>query len=35
MKCCKPLVHRPEFQGKINCKQCEREAKEDAYDYLV
>jgi len=25
MKCIKPLVHRPEFQGKLNCLQCERD----------
>ena len=27
MKCKKPLKHNPQFEGKINCKQCEREAK--------
>ena len=25
MKCIKPLKHRPEFQGKINCKTCDAE----------
>jgi len=29
MKCKKPLKHNPQFEGKINCKQCEREAKGD------
>jgi hypothetical protein len=35
MKCRKPLLHKPEFEGKVTCKQCEREVTEDAYDYLV
>ena len=25
-KCIKPLKHNPQFEGKIHCKQCEREA---------
>lgn len=25
MKCIKPIKHRPQFQGKINCKACEAE----------
>ena len=28
MKCKKPLVHRPEFEGTHNCKHCERETIE-------
>ena len=28
MKCIKPLKHRPEFEGKLNCEHCKREAKE-------
>jgi len=27
MKCKKPMAHRPEFEGKIHCKQCELESK--------
>ena len=27
MKCIKPMKHRPEFEGKSNCKHCEREAR--------
>ena len=27
MKCIKPMKHRPEFEGKLNCKHCEREAR--------
>ena len=34
MKCKKPLKHRPQFEGKANCKACAREAKQDAYEYL-
>ena len=25
MKCVKPLAHRPEFEGKYNCKHCARD----------
>jgi hypothetical protein len=25
MKCVKPLKHNPQFEGKVNCKICERE----------
>jgi len=25
MKCIKPMKHRPEFEGKYNCKRCEAE----------
>ena len=28
MKCIKPLRHRPEFEGKYNCKHCNRERLE-------
>tara|TARA_R110000744_G_C18953551_1_gene515968 strand:- start:329 stop:493 length:165 start_codon:yes stop_codon:yes gene_type:complete len=34
MKCKKPLKHKPQFEGKANCKACACEAKEDAYEYL-
>ena len=34
MKCKKPLVHNPQFEGKYHCKACSRETKEDAYNYL-
>lgn len=27
MKCKRPLAHRPEFEGKYHCKECERESK--------
>ena len=29
MKCIKPMEHRPEFEGKFNCKHCEREQEEE------
>jgi hypothetical protein len=25
IKCKKPMMHRPEFEGKHHCRQCERE----------
>jgi len=25
MKCKKPMIHRPEFEGKYGCKLCEAE----------
>ncbi len=25
MRCVKPLAHRPEFEGKLNCKNCSRD----------
>ncbi len=25
MKCIRPMKHRPEFEGKHHCKQCELE----------
>ena len=25
MKCIKPMKHRPEFEGKHDCKHCRRE----------
>ncbi len=28
MKCKRPLVHRPEFEGKHHCKRCECELRE-------
>ncbi len=28
MKCIKPLVHRPEFEGKHHCRPCARAAAE-------
>lgn len=34
VKCKKPLKHNPQFEGKIHCKACAREAKQDAYEYL-
>jgi len=27
MKCIKPMIHRPEFEGKYRCRQCECEAE--------
>jgi len=29
MKCIKPMEHRPEFEGKFNCKHCEREHRDE------
>ena len=29
MKCIKPMEHRPEFEGKLNCKHCEREQEKE------
>jgi hypothetical protein len=28
VKCIRPLVHRPQFEGKINCKRCAIEQNE-------
>jgi hypothetical protein len=28
MKCIKPLKHRPQFEGKHHCKQCQRDHDE-------
>jgi len=28
MKCKKPLVHRPEFEGKAFCKRCDAETRQ-------
>jgi hypothetical protein len=28
IKCKKPLVHKPQFEGKIHCKRCEAEQTE-------
>lgn len=28
VKCRKPLAHNPQFEGKLNCKACEREMKD-------
>jgi hypothetical protein len=28
MKCKRPLVHRPEFEGKAFCKRCAAEAEQ-------
>jgi len=30
MKCRKPLIHNPQFEGKHHCNHCEREAGEGA-----
>jgi len=30
MKCIKPLVHNPQFEGKHHCRHCAREAAEQA-----
>tara|TARA_R110000744_G_scaffold375_6_gene1487 strand:+ start:20850 stop:21086 length:237 start_codon:yes stop_codon:yes gene_type:complete len=37
MKCVKPMKHKPEFEGKVNCKHCSREAREaaDEIDLLI
>ena len=32
MKCKKPKIHRPEFEGKYHCKRCEQEAFLDLLD---
>lgn len=29
MKCINPMKHRPQFEGKHHCKQCEAEAMMD------
>jgi hypothetical protein len=30
IKCKKPLVHRPEFEGKYHCRRCEAESENDS-----
>jgi len=32
--CKKPLVHRPEFEGKFHCKRCAEEARIEAESFL-
>ncbi len=32
--CKKPLVHRPEFEGKFHCKRCAEEARVEAEKFL-
>jgi len=34
MKCIKPMKHRPEFEGKVHCKRCAKEAKVEAELFL-
>lgn len=29
MKCVKPLVHNPQFEGKHHCNHCARELREE------
>jgi hypothetical protein len=32
MKCIRPMAHRPEFEGKHDCKQCELEQENSIDD---
>ena len=32
MKCIKPVVHNPQFEGKYHCKHCEADAILDLLD---
>tara|TARA_R100000329_G_scaffold89799_1_gene75283 strand:- start:104 stop:298 length:195 start_codon:yes stop_codon:yes gene_type:complete len=32
--CKKPLIHRPEFEGKFHCKRCAEEARVEAEKFL-
>ena len=32
MKCIKPMIHSPQFEGKHHCKHCEADAVLDLLD---
>lgn len=32
--CKKPLIHKPEFEGKFHCKRCAKEEKIEAELFL-